>query len=434
MRDLLLLGLFPVLVFYAIRKPFIGLSLWLWTSLVPIQTWSFGMATSIRWNLIFAACTMLGYIFMKNKPKVHLGPIFVFMCIFVVLVTLSCLTHNGYDEHIWVRYEGYLKAFLFFIFVSLIVDKRLHFEALAWACVLSVTASAAKQGIKVALSGGGHAVYGISSTFNDNNLSAFATLVCIPLTVFLIARYKHIFILKWGLIGSILISVLFVFGSDSRGGFLGLLVLGAFFFYKSKSKLPIAFGMVCIGAIALSIMDQSWFDRMGTIDDMSEDGSFMGRVVAWKLNILMAMKNPMLGGGFDAAAYGPNYLYLMQYWGTLDWIETPYPTTLHVAHSIYFQVLGDFGFLGFFVFFGLIFSSFRIFAARSKTSQVVWIKDFGTFAMLATVSFFVAGAALSVAYNEITLMLLAVSGILGKVEKQEIFLKTKVPEPYKDRR
>ena len=434
MRDLLLIGLFPVLLFYAIKRPFIGLALWLWTSLVPMQTWAFSFATSIRWNLVFALATIFGYLIMKDKPKVSFNGVFILVTFLLFFATLSSFFHQGFDPLVWQGYERFFKAYLFFVFVYLIVDKKMHVEALMWACVLSITATAAKQGFKVLFSGGGHVVYGMSSTFNDNNLSAFATLVCIPLTLILISFYKQKFLVKVALFGAIAISILFVLGSDSRGGFLGLIVLAFFYFINSKNKVPILFGGVVVGAIGISLMDASWFERMNSIADAGEDSSFMGRVTAWKLSVLMAIKSPIWGGGFDAIAFRPTWESLLPYWNMLSFIPTPYPSKGHVAHSIYFQVLGDLGFIAFFIFFAAVLSSYNKFARFSKDkSAPEWIITVSMFCKIAIICFLVAGAALSVAYNEIVLMLMAVAAKIQIIHARHLQQKMEQPPLEKDK-
>lgn len=389
---------------------------------MPMQTWAYGTATSIRWNLLFAAVTIVGYVFMKNKPKVEFSSIFVMMTLLLILATLSSIFHSGFDVLVWASWERFFKAYIFFVFTYLIVDRKHHVEALMWACVFSITATAAKQGLKVFFSGGGHVVYGMSTTFNDNNLSAFATLVCIPLTAYLLWLYKDRIYIKFALLGAIFTSVLFVLGTDSRGGFVGLLVLFGFYFLKSKQKIPIAFMAIIAGVVGLSLMDASWFDRMSTINEATEDSSFMGRVIAWKLSILMALQSPFLGGGFDAIAYRPTWTALLANWDAVSFISSPIPEKGHVAHSIYFQVLGDLGFLGFFLFFFIVFKASRNYKSiRKFTNQDDWEFNFARFAGIALICFLAAGAALSVAYNEITLTLFALSAkVLILVERKNV--------------
>jgi probable O-glycosylation ligase (exosortase A-associated) len=375
-----------------------------------MQTWAYGTATSIRWNMIFALCTIVGYVFMKNKRKVKVNGLFMSMIALTLLATIASIFHQGFDLQVWDRWERFVKAIVFFVFVFLIVDKKLHVEALMWACVLSVTASAAKQGFKVFFSGGSHVVYGMSSTFNDNNLSAFATLMCIPLMLYLIALYKDKFIFKWGLIGAVGVSVVFILGSDSRGGLLGLLTLAGFFFLKSNRKGSLIVAFLVVGAVGLSLMDASWFERMNTITEATEDSSFMGRVIAWKFAILMAINDPLTGGGFDAIAYKPTWTGLMSQWSMLSFIETPYPKVGHVAHSIYFQVLGDLGFLGFILFYSIIWKTYRVMNQLAKQDD--WTGEIAVYFKLSIICFLVAGAALSVAYNEIVFMIIGLSASL----------------------
>lgn len=406
MRDLLLLGLLPFLIYYAVKRPFIGLSLWLWSSLVPLQSWSYGVATSIRWNLLFALCTIVGFFVQNKKPPTVFNGVFGLYLLFVVWVTVSSFTHNGFDPHIWDRYDRFIKASLFFLFAALIIEKKIHIEAIAWALVLSVGVKVGSQGVAVILSGGGHRAVGISNAFNDNNLAALATLMVIPFMVFLFLKYKKQIVMKYALLAGLLSNIAFIMGSESRGAFLGLLVLGGFFFMKSDRK-GLVFTLICIVSIlALSLVDQDWLNRMDTMNELGEDSSFQGRVIAWKMHTLMALHDPFFGGGFDSASYGPMIQILMFDWSTLDFISSPYPSKIHVAHSIYFQILGDTGFGGAFIYFSLMAKLYLSFQKYRKNLLDNEMKDFAMYSSLSVISFLVAGAALSAAYNEIILALL----------------------------
>lgn len=412
MRDLILLGLLPFLLYCSLKRPFIGLALWLWSSLVPIHVYAYGPATSIRWNLLFAACTIISYVFSSKKQgKFYKPGLFFLVLLFFVHATLSTIFHIGIDVHVWREWEYLLKSIVFFIFVALIVRSKLHVEALMWACVLSISAKASVDGLKVLFSGGGHLVMGITPTFNDNNLSALAVLVCLPMLFYLWELYKFNRLVSIGLLGLVFTNILFVLGSDSRGGFLGLAVLAIYFFFKSDKKLPIACLGVLIGVVALSLLDASWFDRMQTIQNANEDSSFMSRVISWKLSFILALERPLLGGGFDAIINPVTWNLLVTDFDKLSFINTPFPTgkDLHVAHSIYFQVLGDLGFLGFMLYNTLMISAFTSFRKVSKLKEKdSHIKLFAQYMSLTLFAFFVAGAALNVAYNEIVIMILGV--------------------------
>ncbi|MDC8830335.1 putative O-glycosylation ligase, exosortase A system-associated [Alteromonas gilva] len=421
MRDLILLALLPYLIYASFKRPYIGLALWFWSSLVPVSVWGYGLATTVKWNFLFAIVTMCSYLISKNKPSLQRSGLVFLVIVFFLHATVSTLFNIGYEAHVWREWEYLLKSCIFFIFVVLIVREKVHVDALMWACALSISARAAMDGVKFLLSGGGHSIYSITPTFNDNNLSALATLMCLPMLFYLFTQYKQFTFFKFGLLGLIFFNVLFVLGSDSRGGFLGLIVLSGYFFLKSNKKMPIAIVTLIVVVIGLQVVDDAWFERMETIKSANEDGSFMGRVISWKLAIILAVQNPVFGGGFDAASYGPTWSSLVSNFQMVSFIPSPAPSTVHVAHSIYFQVLGDLGFVGFGYYLALLFFTFRRFDQIKTLSQAEkWRTEIGRFMMLSIVAFATAGAALSAAYNEIFIMLVGLSVVLwipGKIKR-----------------
>ena len=143
----------------------------------------------------------------------------------------------------------------------------------------------------------------------------------------------------------------------------------------------------------------------------------MSRVVSWKLAIILALENPVFGGGFDAASYGPTWRYLVLLFDRVSFIPSPDPHIMHVAHSIYFQVLGDLGFVGLFIYLLLLYGTFSRFNQfkKLKSEQQFWLEDFGRFMTLSIVAFAVSGAALSAAYNEIFIMLISLSIIYRNI-------------------
>ena len=85
---------------------------------------------------------------------------------------------------------------------------------------------------------------------------------------------------------------------------------------------------------------------MMSITEYEQDGSAMGRINAWWMAWNLAKAN-FTGGGFDIyepavfQAYAPN------------------PTDVHAAHSIYFQVLGEHGFIGLILFVAIWIAVWR---------------------------------------------------------------------------
>ncbi|MGJ8694430.1 MAG: putative O-glycosylation ligase, exosortase A system-associated [Thalassotalea sp.] len=417
MRGLALLLALPFLVFAAIKRPFIALALWVWSALVPPHVWSFGgLATSIRWNFLFALITIFGFFFNKIKKNPASGLLVVGL-IFFFHTTITTLVNYGDGPYNWLRWDWFMRVILLFVFLCLMLRKQLHFEAIAWAVALSFSFKAFIEGAKVLSSGGGHNIFGLTPGFNDNNLSALAALMGIAFLLFLIDQYKNNITLKYPLLGLLFFNVLFVLGSDSRGGFVGLVILGIFYLMKTKHKFRVGFIQLIIGLVAINLMSADWFERMDTISEAEQDGSFMGRVVSWKLAILMAIRSPIVGGGFDSAFTNRATVdNLMLDWDMVSFIPShtlEFGDKVYVAHSIYFQVLADHGFIGLFLYLLMMFMAYVSLATIMKKSPIDWHKNLAEKLKLGLVVFMVSGAALSSAYNDLIFTILGCTAALG---------------------
>ena len=194
----------------------------------------------------------------------------------------------------------FLKIILFYIFCILTIKTKHQVSVFIWAISLSAAYFGASEGVKYIITGGGHKVEGIpGSRLSDRNELALALNMTLPLLVFLITYTKGKW-LKLALSGAVLFNVIAIIGSYSRGGLLGLLVVAGYFFLQSKRKLVVSIFLIVGVAISSTVVSDKWLNRMDTIETMDEDKSFLGRVMAWKQATLMAVDNPMFGGGFKA--------------------------------------------------------------------------------------------------------------------------------------
>src|SRR5205085_6100744 len=123
-------------------------------------------------------------------------------------------------------------------------------------------------------------------------------------------------------------------GSQSRGAAVALLAVLAMFWTTTRRKLLYGFASIFLVIGAFSLMPSTYFDRLNTIQNADADSSFMGRVTAWRVAINVAADFFPFGAGFD----GPVQPTIFHHY---------YPDRQSlVAHSIYFQVLGEQGFVG----------------------------------------------------------------------------------------
>jgi probable O-glycosylation ligase (exosortase A-associated) len=210
----------------------------------------------------------------------------------------------------------------------------------------------------------------------------------IPLLRYLQLTVRHVW-LRGGLHAAMVLCAIATVGSQSRGALLGLVAMGALLWLKSRNKIFTAIlGIVAI-ALVLSVMPQQWYDRMNSMKNYETDRSAVGRINAWKMAFNMAKDRP-LGGGLDSFH---DYTFALY---------APDPNDVHDAHSIYFEVLGEHGFvgLGLFLMLGLMTwrtASWVIGRAR-RDREKRWIADLAAMVQVSLVGYATAGAFLGLAY------------------------------------
>jgi probable O-glycosylation ligase (exosortase A-associated) len=239
----------------------------------------------------------------------------------------------------------------------------------------------------------------------------------IPIMVYLFLNSRH-FVLRLGIAAAIVLQIVAVIGTGSRGGFIGIVALGLWILATTKKKLRMLALAVPMALIALSFAPERWFDRIGTIESASEDSSFMGRVIAWKLNTLAALDHPLTGAGFRATQTLPVWLYYAQRFALLDFVPTRGPDSIaaHSAHSIYFQVLGDLGFVGLGIYLALLLTAWRnstvVLKQTRGNNDLRWANDLARTFQYCLIPYVVSGAALNMAYFDMAYVIFALLAVL----------------------
>lgn len=419
MRDIFFLAILPVFLYAMIRRPFIAIGMWVWTAMFFPNAWLYGFASVVRYNLLFTGVAVLGYFAMKNKPAVRLGGIGAFITLFFIWTIASTAMTEGLPVIAWDYWIRFFKVFLLFVFVVLIVNEKLHVDFILWCVVLSIGFYGGLEALKWIASGGGHKIEGFSGhVLGDRNELALAVVMTLPICVYLLGEYgKRGAVVRFGLIGLMGLLVAAVIGTQSRGGFVALLGLAAYLFLKSDRKVLLGiFTVILVYALSYVVSDE-WTNRMDSIGEADNDASFMGRVVAWKLSFIMAMNHPIFGGGFKALEFFPVWASLSQEFFSYPFFYTgeafPDPAKARAAHSVYFQVMGDHGFVGLAIY--LLFIVLAFLGARSvalearKHPETKWIAAVATTMQLCLFAFCLGGSALSFAYFD---LLYAICGII----------------------
>lgn len=424
MRDLLLVGFLFVAIYFCFKRPFLGIAAWAWIALMAPANWAFGFSNSFRLNLTIVVVTFLSYLFVHKEKKLAFNGLSFWVLMFAIWTFISSLSSvsSAFALDYW---NQFIKVLLLYFFISLVLTKKLHIDTLIWAIVLAISSYAAMEAVKVVLSGGNHQVTGRSGALMDRNDFAVAVNMCLPLILYLIYVSKHYY-LKLGLWGLFFGNIVAIVGTGSRGGFIGLAILAVAFWWKSKRKVLWLLLAVLVLPTAYQYTPEHWRERQSTIQTAAtEDGSFIGRLWAWKISVMIARDNPLTGGGFRAVQYPVMWNSYAPFTPDFGPIETPpIPPTLSpkAAHNIYLQVLGDHGFAGLFIFGMILLSSLWINRRNRKLAvkhNQQWCVQLSNAITLSLIGYGVTGNNVSLAYFD---LLYAVSGIVAVIAVRQLYL------------
>lgn len=425
MRDLAVLFLFIFLIIYTIRRPYIGVCAWIWIALAYPAGWAWGFSTSLRLNFTIAILTVLSYLMYKKKPKVKFDVLSFLIVVLWFIALISSLASNSLlSDFIWNKFSEFSKIIALYFAVILILRKKLHIDTLLWSIVLSVSSFAGMEAGKYLLSGGGHAINGYAGhILGDRNDLAVAINMCLPIIVYLNGQTKHQ-MLKYGLTFLLVLNVIAIVGTGSRGGFVGLVMISLFFFWKSNRKFLMVISLAIVIPIGYQLAPSDWSDRMSTVKEANTDSSFIGRLWAWKISVKIANDN-FWGNGFYATQ--DPIAWHKYKTGTENFmlISTPtVPDDLQVkaAHSIYFQVIGDFGYIGFSIFLlMLLLLLVKIYRIRSlaKARSIPWCEHLTTMLIVSFVGYLVTGANVSMAYFDLLYVFMGMTIVMKRAIEEQ---------------
>ena len=207
--------------------------------------------------------------------------------------------------------------------------------------------------------------------------------------------------------------VISVLGSQSRGAFIGMLVLGVMLFLKSQRKILVSVGLIFVLGFGITFMPQSWHDRMSTILNYEEDGSVQARFEVWDHAIDLMQQRPLIGGGFEA--FRGNQLSASGGYRS--------------AHSIYFQVLGEHGIIGFALYLLMGGSAYLLAGSVRRRceahAELEWAKNLSRMIQTSLVVFACGGVFLSFAYFELLFHLVAITVIVKSLVEEALSNQTK---------
>jgi probable O-glycosylation ligase (exosortase A-associated) len=399
MRGLFLLGGILGALGMTLAYPFVGVLLWSWFTLQQPHQEAYGFVHTEPLNLIIAIVTLAAWFLSRERKIPRTGFIFWMLVIFLAWMTFN--SFFAFDPAwSWPYWDRTWKTFLLGLVVAATATSRTRMYALVWIAVISLFYYGIKGGLFTILTGGHFHVLGPPSTIiSDNNQLAVALLMVLPLANYLRGQVADKRIASLLIAGAVL-TVIAIVGSYSRGALIGLAALALVMLLRARKRF-VYLAIVGVAVLLLAnFMPEHFFHRMDTISTATQDASFEGRLYSWRVAFLYASDHFPFGAGF----YGPQL-------GALYHHYFPDRPPL-AAHSIYFQVLGEHGFIGLGIYLIILAAAVlrcaRIISVTRGLPEQRWAHELAIAIQASLLVFCVAGAALSMAYYDLFIIEIAV--------------------------
>ncbi len=403
MRDILVVAIAFGSIPFILFRPWIGILIWSWLGYMNPHRLTWGFAHDFPFAMVIGSVTLVALVFNSEKKRFPVTGLTIVWILWILWmnITTEFALFPGNAEPEWARA---MKIQLFAIVTILLMCQKVRVNALIWVIVFSLGFYGVKGGIFSIATGGHYLVLGPEGSFiGGNNSVGLALVMTIPFIWYLRMQSDHA-LLRWGLLGSIGLTALAIFTTDSRGAFLATGAMCAFLWLKSQKKVGLGIGIISVLLALFFIMPMEWQDRMLGISNYQQDGSAMGRINAWWMAFNLAKDHPLVGGGFGTFRTAMFAIY------------APNPDDFHDAHSIYFEVLGEHGFvgLGLFILLGsmALRTGGKIIKQCKGIADLKWVADLASMLQASLVGYFVGGAFLGLAYFDFYYQLVALIVVL----------------------
>ena len=401
MRDLVLSAVIGLLLLSVLRYPFMGAYVWAWLSLMNPHKLTYGFAFNFPWAQATAIVTLIALLYARERRPLPMNGIVIVQALLLLWMSLTSVFAVADAASVQERWIFVVKIQIMLMATWMLVTDAKKLRGLIWVVTLSVAFFGIKGGIFTLLTGGGERVWGPpGGMLEENNALAVALIMLMPMMFFLRETEKNVWVRR-ALVVAMVLCAFSILGSQSRGALLAAVSMA--FFLGLKGKHPVRFSLLLVVflAAAIAFMPESWSNRMDTLRTYEQDGSAMSRIWSWHTHWNAAVDRPLIGVGFNAANDKVFAMY-----APLDGAYAVFRGRVWVAHSIYFQMLGEHGFvgLGLFLLLGVLSWVKAGQLARAMAGDPEfgpWVPSLMRMVQVSLIGFAVGGAFLSLANHDL---------------------------------
>jgi probable O-glycosylation ligase (exosortase A-associated) len=413
-RDLLLAGTILAGVPFCFLYPWVGVLMWSWLAYGNPHRLTWDFAFEFPFAQVVAIATLVGFLFTRDKrPFVWTREYLVVVLLWAWFGVSSVLAM--YPEAAWDKFLEFSKILVMAMLVVPLFQDRKRLRIFVFVVGASLGFYGIKGGLFVLATGGSWMVLGPRESFFESNTELALVLnMALPI-LFYLAKEETRRWLRLTLRAAFVLTILAVPFTYSRGGVLGLVVVLAVLFVKARRRF------LFIPVLALALVGfmlfapERWVERMQTMEDYQADESANLRFMSWRVAMLIAADRPLYGGGFRVFVNRATY----------DIYMPEYPRGFgHDAHSIYFNLLGEHGWVGLGLFVLLVtLAMFKLYAIRRLARgrpELAWAAGYAHMIQASLATYLITGAFLSAAYFDLAYQLLILVPVIHTLAVRQV--------------
>jgi putative inorganic carbon (hco3(-)) transporter len=417
-------GIILYAIYQGFKRPYVFALLYLWLDFFKPQIIAPKGFEGTQITIVIGLLAVFGLIWGSPKRLKSISIDFVMMLVFGFWITLTTYT-AVVQEFAWLKWDWAFKGLMFAALLGQFTEKREQFEAAVLVMIAASLHQILSFAIKTGLGGGGYmADLGLLGD-QTTGLGESSTLAvyCASLLPIVAALGRHSILIPatklryWASRGLMIACFLTPIGTFARTALVSATFsIGGLAIRRPLGVVALAFGILGMAIMMPFLAGSDWGNRMSTIFSYRQDTSAMGRVAVWRWTWDYVQNNP-LGGGFVIDK--TNEITISTDEGSgLIYVRGK------AFHSIYFEVLGEQGYPGFFMYFSIVLLSIvrliRVFLGARSLPGAKWERELAYGFLIGWGALLIGAGFVGIAYLPLLFLMMAFSNCIFRFYREKV--------------
>lgn len=419
LRDLAILLTYASFFVLGAVSPFVLILGYVWVDTFLPQAVAYSLLRGMPVSQMAAIAGIGAYFLLDRRSPPRPSTIMALTLLMGSWVTLTA-TWAVVPDAAWWKWDWAFKTVVFSAFIPFFFRTRVQIEAFIQVFLFSAVIHILTVGLK-SLIGGARYNNNLGILFDSNSgLAESSTLATVSIMLIPIMLWlrRHSLLVPAKLrtplyTGMIVLNCAAAIGTFARTGLIGFLVVGAGMWVRSRYKIASTLLLGVAGTCIALLVPDAWVARVSTIASPEQESSAGTRLAVWRWTLEFVQSHPF-GGGFEA--YRVNVIQNTNADGE---VIVQYGRAFH---SIYFEMLGEHGWVGLGLFLTLAVISIMTLRSTIRRTRRVpeleWCHDLAGALQTAAFVLFACGSFIGIGFQPIVWYVFALTAATAQYARR----------------